>query len=360
MRLKRTRATTGGSPELLEALEPRQFLALATHTQIVASTAQTIMGQAVTYSATVTPNFGTGIPIGFVNFKDGATVLATVPLDANGRASFSTYSLFMGSHTIIARFTGSGVYNASASSTGLTVSQGSVTTGSDGLQTATVVAGTGVGAATGRNIMMNYTGYLTDGTKFDSSLNTQRSPFTITLGTTSLITGFTEGMNGIKVGETRLLVIPPALGYGAQGQGSIPANATLYFIIQVLSFPNRAKPLTLTGSNAGPVLSTAPAATQNGTDFGVIQNRTTSTATTVIISDSNPNFFFSGTKSITITGANPFQFAISQPTMQTSGIWTFAIAFSPTSVGSKRATVVFTSNDPNFPKFEIRLAGTSV
>jgi FKBP-type peptidyl-prolyl cis-trans isomerase len=95
--------------------------------------------------------------------------------------------------------------------------------------------GTGVAAKTGNTVTVNYTGTLTDGTKFDSSLNPGRTPFSFTLGENRVIQGWELGVVGMKVGEKRKLTIPPELGYGAQGTGGIiPSNATLIFEIDML------------------------------------------------------------------------------------------------------------------------------
>jgi hypothetical protein len=93
----------------------------------------------------------------------------------------------------------------------------------------TDVAGSGAGATANANYSINYTGYLADGTVFDSSYYTGRTPLQV--GNISLITGFTQGLIGIKPGETRTLIIPASEGYGSSAQTGIPANSTLYFAI---------------------------------------------------------------------------------------------------------------------------------
>jgi len=95
--------------------------------------------------------------------------------------------------------------------------------------------GTGAEAVAGKKVTVNYTGTLTDGTKFDSSLNPGRTPFEFNLGAGEVIKGWDEGVNGMKVGGKRKLTIPPSLGYGESGAGGvIPPNATLIFEVELL------------------------------------------------------------------------------------------------------------------------------
>jgi FKBP-type peptidyl-prolyl cis-trans isomerase len=99
----------------------------------------------------------------------------------------------------------------------------------------TLKEGSGPEAKTGDLVTVNYTGTLTNGTKFDSSLNPGRTPFQFRLGAGGIIEGWELGVLGMKVGEKRRLTIPPELGYGAAGAGAlIPPNATLVFEIDLL------------------------------------------------------------------------------------------------------------------------------
>jgi len=101
--------------------------------------------------------------------------------------------------------------------------------------------GTGTVAAVGDYVTVNYTGTLDDGTIFDSSLKPGRTPFGFTLGAGQVIKGWDEGVAGMKVGGTRELTIPPDLGYGSTGAGSvIPPNATLHFTVTLLSVTSTA------------------------------------------------------------------------------------------------------------------------
>ena len=108
------------------------------------------------------------------------------------------------------------------------------TTTASGLQYQDISVGSGAEAKSGDNVSVHYTGWLTDGTKFDSSVD-RNQPFQFTLGAGNVIKGWDEGVAGMKVGGKRRLTVPPDLGYGAQGSPPvIPANATLIFDVELL------------------------------------------------------------------------------------------------------------------------------
>ncbi|MSU54282.1 MAG: FKBP-type peptidyl-prolyl cis-trans isomerase [Candidatus Staskawiczbacteria bacterium] len=104
-----------------------------------------------------------------------------------------------------------------------------------GLKIETLQEGSGEGAKSGELVTVNYTGTLTDGTKFDSSLNPGREPFAFTINESSVIQGWHLGFMGMKVGEKRKLTIAPELAYGPDGRPPvIPQNATLIFEVELL------------------------------------------------------------------------------------------------------------------------------
>jgi len=96
------------------------------------------------------------------------------------------------------------------------------------------MVGSGAEAVAGKNITVHYSGFLTDGTKFDSSLD-RNDPFSFRLGAGQVIKGWDEGFAGMKVGGKRKLTIPSHMGYGKRGAGGvIPPDATLIFNVELL------------------------------------------------------------------------------------------------------------------------------
>lgn len=98
-----------------------------------------------------------------------------------------------------------------------------------------VTEGEGVFPKPGQTVTVHYTGWLTDGTKFDSSVD-RDEPFSFALGSGQVIRGWDEAVKSMKVGEKSRLTIPPEMGYGAAGfPGFIPPNSTLVFEVELLS-----------------------------------------------------------------------------------------------------------------------------
>lgn len=109
-----------------------------------------------------------------------------------------------------------------------------VVTTVSGLQYTDITVGTGAEPQKGQTVVVHYTGTLTNGTKFDSSVD-RGQPFKFTLGIGQVIKGWDEGLSTMKVGGKRKLIIPANLAYGAQAVGGvIPANSTLHFDVELL------------------------------------------------------------------------------------------------------------------------------
>ena len=119
---------------------------------------------------------------------------------------------------------------------GQTAAPVQVTTAS-GLGYTDLVVGTGPRPSPGKPVKVHYTGWLENGTKFDSSVD-RGEPFVFVIGAGEVIPGWDEGVMTMKVGGKRKLVIPPQLGYGSRGAGGvIPPDATLIFEVELLDLP---------------------------------------------------------------------------------------------------------------------------
>ena len=113
---------------------------------------------------------------------------------------------------------------------------GDWTTTDSGLKYQVVNVGSGGSPVQGKLVTVHYTGWLTNGTKFDSSVDRDQ-PFKFQIGIGQVIKGWDEGVSSMKKGEKRILMIPPELGYGERGAGGvIPPNATLKFEVELLDF----------------------------------------------------------------------------------------------------------------------------
>jgi len=136
----------------------------------------------------------------------------------------------------------------------------------DGLKFIDLTVGTGDVAKTLENVTVQYTGWLsTGGTPFDTSRQPGRTAFTVQLGVGQVIPGWDEGIPGMKVGGKRKLIIPPALGYGTQGQTDpntgaviIPGNATLVFDVELIGVAPGPSPSPVPSPSPSPSPSPTP------------------------------------------------------------------------------------------------------
>ncbi len=111
---------------------------------------------------------------------------------------------------------------------------GAIQTTPSGLKYIDVQPGTGAQPVVGQRVQVHYTGWLTNGTKFDSSVD-RGQPIDFRIGAGQVIRGWDEGVGSMKVGGKRRLIIPPALAYGSTGQGTIPPDATLIFDVELVN-----------------------------------------------------------------------------------------------------------------------------
>ena len=172
----------------------------------------------------------------FAGWEEGATgmkvggkrlliVPAELGLGANGNTLIPANSILVMEIELV---------DSSEPRTATTVDEKDYTTTESGLKFYDMVTGTGESPTGGQTVIVHYTGWLTDGTQFDSSLD-RGEPLSFVLGMGNVIPGWDEGLLTMKVGGKRQLVIPASLGYGEQGSGSvIPPGATLIFEVELL------------------------------------------------------------------------------------------------------------------------------
>jgi hypothetical protein len=237
--------------QFMEPLEGRQLYStaaspvvqpdalIATTTSLHVSSATPLLGQTLTLTIRVTAASGTADPHGTIYLlsPDHETGVSGT-LDHLGRATFTFgpgAALWAQTYNLRVRYAGNSSFAVSRSHiVGISVKGPELAQLSDGLEVATVTAGVGKQAKKGETLTVTYTGFLSDGTIFDESSSHTPNTFSFELDANpeQVIPGFDEGLAGMQDGETRVLVIPPNLGYGDSANGSIPADSTLIFVIQ--------------------------------------------------------------------------------------------------------------------------------
>lgn len=160
-------------------------------------------------------------------------IMSTVLAGCGGDAT-ATNTPFPARGVATATGAASAAGTAAPAASGLPTVAGDPTKTASGLQYIDTKVGDGAEAKAGNQVTVNYTGYLTNGTVFDTSLKAGRTPYDFKLGAGSVIKGWDEGLVGMKVGGKRRLIIPPELGYGANGSGPIPPNSQLIFDVELL------------------------------------------------------------------------------------------------------------------------------
>jgi hypothetical protein len=200
---------------------------------------------------TVRASAKAGAPEGTVEIIDHGALLGTLTLSpttsTNGRYALSDAiatlnqppggaAYFFGRHSVTAEFIPSGAFSKSHAGKTFNVSKPAYTALAGGVKIATIAQGTGPGIQSGQTASVLYTGYLAkNGHIFDDSINDGGAPFSFTVGAGQVIPGFDLGAVGMQVGETRIVLIPPAEGYGNTASGPIPARSTLIFVLTLES-----------------------------------------------------------------------------------------------------------------------------
>ncbi|MGD0390472.1 MAG: FKBP-type peptidyl-prolyl cis-trans isomerase, partial [Tepidisphaeraceae bacterium] len=225
------------------------------------------------------------------------------------------------------------------------------TTEAGGLEIDTTTAGAGAMAQDGELLDMDYSGYLTNGTEFDSNTNPtfgHVEPFEFNLGAGSVIKGWDEGLVGMQVGESRTLIVPASLGYGSSGQGTIPANATLIFTTTLLNIVSLASSsdVFIADGDTSPI-------TTDGTNFGQYTDSDPAVTETFVVNAAGGGLSsLLASPQITLAGAGASTFSVTQPTFNAGNTQgTFTVTYTP-SPGISTATVTINNaesanGDPN-------------
>lgn len=228
---------------------------IAAHSMRKAATKTTLvvnagtLGQPITFNVTVRAPASAGAPEGTVNITDHKTAIGSVTLtpttSTNPRFAYSqgtvtldppagTPAPYFGRYTVTASFVPSGSFGKSQTKDNFIVNTPNYTSLSDGVEYATIGKGSGPQIQAGQTAAMLYTGYLTKtGQVFDDSANHGGTPFSFKVGARQVIPGFDEAVVGMQAGETRIVTIPPAEGYGSTANGPVPANSSLTFVIKL-------------------------------------------------------------------------------------------------------------------------------
>jgi peptidylprolyl isomerase len=246
-----------------ETLEKRLVLSTANAATVTALTVHAgTLGQATTFNVTVHASASAGSPQGTVELFEQGKLIDAIPVVpttspvARQAASSGSFTLtpqpggaspFFGKQTVKAEFIPSGSFAKSTTTKTYTITQPTFTPLANGVKIATVQQGSGAALQNGETAGLLYTGYLAkNGQIFDDSINDGGTPFSFVVGAGQVIPGFDAGVVGMKVGETRIVEIPPSQGYGAEINGMIPANSTLIFVMTLESITPAATTTTST------------------------------------------------------------------------------------------------------------------
>lgn len=219
--------------------------------------------------------------------------------------------------------------------------------------------GTGLGAVSGAAITVTYTGFV-PASEFESSQDPGGAPVVLSLGITSVPPGWAQGLVGIKAGETRLIVVPPALGYGTIVHGNLPLNSPLMYLVTASTVAN---PVALISGNAIPIAfnDKTPSAA-DGTFLGAtVAGSTTPLSFTFKISNGGAGTVeFPLSPVVVLATKTPANFSTSDITIDpTSTFATFVVTYTPTKVGTQTAILHVRTTDPAHPDFTFTVSGTT-
>lgn len=228
---------------------PAQITAMALH-QASPVTKLTVkagtLGQPITFHVTVKGPASAGIAGGTVNLLSNGQLVQAIKLTPQGGRGATTMAqgtytftpqpgggaVYFGNHAITAQFVNASGQVGGTATTTFNVREPRYRNLAAGVKYATIARGSGPVAGAGQTASVLYTGFLaSNGQIFDASLAHGTAPLSFKLGSGQVVSGFDAGVSGMRVGESRIVVIPPSQGYGAQVVGSIPANSTLVFIV---------------------------------------------------------------------------------------------------------------------------------
>ena len=241
-------SATGPAPGTIMVATPQASGHRSATTTTLAVKAGTL-GQPVAFTATVSgPRSGTA-PSGTVNFVENGTVIASAPVMPSNTSKPWTSSAghtftpvagessdFFGKHAVTAQFVPSGGFSRSVATRTFAIAQPAYTTLAKGVKYETIVPGSGAAIQSGQTANLFYAGYLAKGGKvFDDSAQHGGTPFSFAVGAGQVIPGFDAATVGMQTGETRIVEIPAAQGYGSTANGPIPANSALIFVLTLES-----------------------------------------------------------------------------------------------------------------------------
>jgi len=233
------------------------------------------------------------------------------------------------------------------------------TTSATGLQAGTAVKGLGSGAFSGASITFNYTAFLRS-SKLESTLDPGNAALTMLLGQSAVIPGWTQGFAGLKAGETRLLVLPASLGFGANGNGNIPANASLIYQVTAVSVANPA--IVVSGHTIPIAFGDKTPNAADGTFIGAAPAGSIAplSFTFKISNGSDGKVAFTSSPTVVLVTKNITNFATTDITIDPSfDFATFTVTYTPAIAGTQTAVVHVRSTDPIHPDYTFTVSGTS-